>query len=185
MNFATIILSSFYFFIPAYLTNMTPPLAKKVRAFDFLDKEVDFGKKFMGEPILGNHKTWRGVFLGIILGMMAAGIQAWLYQFPVIREISLIQYREINILAFGFLMSSGAIFGDLFFAFIKRRLKLKPGAKFLPFDQTNYVIGAALFLTPLFKINILVWATLFILTFFLHMAANRLAYWLGLQENPW
>lgn len=179
------LLSCFYFFLPAYFTNMTPPLIKKTGLFNFLDKPVDFNKKFLGQPFLGSHKTWRGVVLGILSGFLIALLQGWLYQFPAIKKISLICYSEINIFLFAFLISAGAVFGDLFFAFIKRRLKLRPGAKFLPFDQTNYVIGAFLFLTPFFKIDMLVWLVIFILTFFLHIIFNRLGYLLGLHQAKW
>ncbi|MCP6719567.1 MAG: CDP-archaeol synthase [Patescibacteria group bacterium] len=179
------ILSSFYFFIPAYFTNMTPPVARKTGVFKFLNKPVDFGKRFRGERILGSHKTWRGAILGIIVGIIIIYFQAWLYQFSSIREISFFNYQKINILFLGFLISGGAVFGDLLFAFIKRRWGLKPGAKFLPFDQTNYVIGAAIFLTPFFKIDSLAWLILLILSFFLHMIATRIGYYLNINRSKW
>lgn len=179
------ILSSFYFFLPAYFTNMTSPLIKKVGIFNFLDKRVDFGRKIFGQDFLGSHKSWRGVICGIIVGILVAFLQLYLYQFSFIRKISLIDYQKINILLFGFLISSGAVFGDLFFAFLKRRLKLQPGTKFLPFDQTNYVFGAFFFLQPFLKLSYSVWLTIFILTFFLHIIFNRLGYLLGLHRAKW
>jgi CDP-2,3-bis-(O-geranylgeranyl)-sn-glycerol synthase len=185
MIFLTFILSCLYLFLPAYFANMTPPLMRRANLFNFLDVEVDFGKRFLGEPIFGKHKCWRGVIFGVIFGMLVAGFQLWLYQFPAIQKISLVDYQKINIWIFGFLISAGAVFGDLLFAFIKRRLRLEPGARFLPFDQTNYVIGAALSLTLYLKINILVWITLFILTFLLHIIANRLGYHLKLHRAKW
>lgn len=185
MDFLIFLLSCLYFFLPAYFVNMTPPLIKRANLFNFLDREVDFGKKFFGQPIFGRHKTWRGVIIGILVGFSVALIQGYLYQFPVIQKISLLDYDQINIFLFGFLISVGAIFGDLFFAFIKRRLKLEPGARFIPFDQTNYVIGAAIFLTPIFKIEIMVWLTLFILTFLLHLIVNRLGYYLKIHSAKW
>ena len=179
------ILSCLYFFLPAYFTNMTPPLSKKAGVLKFLDKPIDFGKNFLGKPILGSHKTWRGAILGIIIGILVVKFQILVYRFPLIKEISFFNYYKINFLVFGFLISGGAVFGDLLFAFIKRRLRLKPGAPFLPFDQTNYVIGAYLFLTPFFKIDILIWIILFILTFFLHIIVNRLGYYLNLHGAKW
>ncbi len=179
------LLSCFYFFLPAYFVNMTPPLIRKVGLFNFLDKPVDFGRKFKGQPILGKNKSWRGVIFSSIIGILVAGLQLWLYRFSFIKEISFFDYSEINILAFGFLISAGAVFGDLLFAFIKRRLKMEPGQRFIPFDQTNYVIGAALFLTPFLKINTLIWITIFILTFFLHLIFNRVGYLLRLHKNKW
>jgi len=179
------LLSCFYFFLPAYFVNMTPPLIRKAGLFNFLDKPVDFGRKFKGQPILGKNKSWRGVIFSSIIGILVAGLQLWLYRFSFIKEISFFDYSEINILAFGFLISAGAVFGDLLFAFIKRRLKMEPGQRFIPFDQTNYVIGAALFLTPFLKINTLIWITIFILTFFLHLIFNRTGYLLRLHKNKW
>ena len=191
MNFLFFLLSCFYFFLPAYFTNMTPPLIRRAGLFNFLDKPVDFGRYppaalFKdGYTVLGKNKSWRGVIFGSIIGILVAGLQLWLYRFSFIKEISFFDYSEINILAFGFLISAGAVFGDLLFAFIKRRLKMEPGQRFIPLDQTNYVIGAALFLTPFFKINILIWITIFLLTFFLHLIINRIGYRLGLHKNKW
>ena len=185
MNILTYILSCLYFFLPAYFTNMTPPLARKANLFNFLDKEIDLGKKFLGQPILGSHKSWRGVILGIVVGFLTVLAQSFLYRFPVIQRISFLDYGQINIFLFGFLISSGAVFGDLLFAFIKRRLKMRPGARFIPFDQTNYVIGSAIFLTAILKIEIMVWITLFVLTFLLHIIANRIGYHLKLNRAKW
>lgn len=184
MNFQ-FILSCLYFFLPAYFTNMTPSLIKKVGLFNFLDKRVDFDGKFLGEPILGSHKSWRGVILGILVGVSVVWLQYWLYQFSFIKNISLINYSQINLLLFGFLISTGAIFGDLIFAFLKRRLRKKPGQRFLPFDQTNYVIGAFIFLQPFLKLDLTMWLTIFILTFFLHIIVNRLGFVLHLHKAKW
>ena len=135
--------------------------------------------------ILGSHKTWRGVIFAMLTGILTVALQSWLFQFSAIQKISFLNYQQINIFVFALLISGGAVFGDLFFAFIKRRLALKPGAKFLPFDQTNYVLGAALFLTPFLKIDIFIWLTIFILTFFLHIIFNRIGFLLGLHKAKW
>ena len=182
-----LILSSLYFFLPAYFVNMTPPLTKRFRIFDFLDKPVDFNKTFDNKRVLGAHKTWRGAVVGISIGILVSYVQTWLYQYPLIKQVSLIDYYNINILFFGFLMSFGAVLGDLFFAFIKRRLDLKPGTKFIPFDQINYVIGVYVVfsLTGVFKIDNLVWIIILISTFFLHMIVNRIGYQLGLHKAKW
>ena len=180
-----LILSSFYFFLPAYLNNATPPLAKKAGILKLLDKPIDFNKKFMGEPVLGLHKTWRGVFSGFTVGMLTLFLQVWLYRFSAIQKITLLDYQEINVLFFGFLLCGGAIFGDLLFAFVKRRLRLKSGARFLPFDQINYVVGAAIFLTPFYKVDSVVWFALLVFSFFLHIIINRIGYHLNLHKAKW
>lgn len=179
------ILSCLYFFLPAYFTNMTPPLSHRAGILKFLAKPIDGNKKFLGEPFLGSHKTWRGAILGIFVGFLFVLLQSRLYQKTFFKEISIINYNQINIFLFSFLLSGGAVFGDLLFAFVKRRLRLQPGTRFMPFDQINYAIGAYLFLSPFFKISPLVWLTILISTFFLHIIFNRLGYLLGLHKAEW
>lgn len=180
------ILSCVYFFLPAYFTNMVPSLSNQLGILKFLAKPVDFGKEFMGASLLGSHKTWRGIVLGPAVGILIVFCQAWLFsKSSFIREISFFDYQQINLPLFAFLISFGAICGDLFFAFIKRRLGLKPGARFLPFDQINYVIGAAVFLTPFFNLSINVWITLLILTPILHILATQFGFLLGLSRAKW
>lgn len=179
------IVSCLYFFLPAYFGNMAPPLAREAGIFKFLDKPIDGGKKFMGQPLFGSHKTWRGAIFYVIVGTAIVYIQYFLYRFPQARDISIINYSEINLLLFALLFSSGSVFGDILFAFVKRRLKFEPGRRFIPFDQTNYVIGSFLFLSPFFKIDFIIWALLFALTFFLHVIFNYTGYLIGLQPNKW
>jgi CDP-2,3-bis-(O-geranylgeranyl)-sn-glycerol synthase len=182
------ILSCFYFFLPAYFTNMIPSLSATLRVFSFLGRPIDGGREFKEKPLLGDHKTWRGPVLGAVVGMLALFLQRWFFNnSSLAKSLSIIDYQNINIWLFGLLMVSGAVFGDLFFAFIKRRLDLKPGAKFLPFDQINYVIGVAVFLTLFSEINIAieVWLTILILTFLLHLAATQLGFLLGLSRSKW
>jgi len=199
MSFGYFLLICFYFILPAYFTNMTPPLAKKAGILKFLDREVDFGKTYEGFSIFGAHKTWRGVILGILVGMVVVWLQVWLYQFSLIREISLFDYTNINFRVggwfvegrwvgsslFGFLISSGAVLGDLLFSFLKRRLKMKPGQRWLPFDQTDYIIGAFLIVNPFLRVSPLIWLTIFALTFFLHLLVTRIGYQLKICENKW
>lgn len=123
--------------------------------------------------------------MGIMVGIFTAYVQSRLYQIYFIKEITFFDYGKVNIFLFGFLISFGAVFGDLAFAFLKRRLKMRPGQFFAPFDQTNYVLGAFLFLSLLLKLNLSVWLAIFILTFFLHIIFNRLGFWLGLSRSKW
>ena len=179
------ILSCLYFFLPAYFANMIPPLLNTAGLFKILDKPVDFDRYFGdGKPFLGSHKTWRGVIFGLILGIFTVFLQRYLYQFSLFQKISLVNYYEIDILWLALLFPLGAIFGDLLFAFIKRRLNLQPGAVFMPFDQTNYVIGASLFLW-FFGLGTSVWIILFVATFFLHLIFNKVGYLLKLHPNKW
>jgi len=186
------ILSCLYFFLPAYIANMAPPLMRRTGLFKFLYKSIDAGRQFRGTPIFGDHKTWLGIISSLITGTMVVGLQFWLYQFPFFKEVSFLNYYQINILFFGVTISLGMIFGDLLFSFIKRRANLKPGTPFIPFDQINYVIGVCLVLSPFWlfdkdfsKIDLGVWLALLFLTLFLHVVINRIGYELGLHKAKW
>jgi CDP-2,3-bis-(O-geranylgeranyl)-sn-glycerol synthase len=164
---------------------MVASLSRKIKFLKPLEASIDFNKTINGYPIFGSHKTWRGLICGVITGMLIAIFQRWFYQFEWIQEISFFDYREINIFLFGFLIAFGAIFGDFLFAFFKRCQNIKPGKPWVPFDQINYVVGSFLTLTPFFKLPVLAWLTILILTFFLHILGNHLGYWFGWQKNRW
>lgn len=178
-------LSIFYFFIPAYIANCIPPLLGKIK---FLDYPLDNNKMLWGAPILGSHKTWRG----LIAELISCSLFTWIFfeinhyfQSGIYENLGFSAYYKFGGIAFGALLGAGIIFGDVFFAFIKRRLRLRPGFPFVPFDQTNYVIGAFLFVEPIAHFGFNFWAILFFLTFFIHIIFNRIGYNLGLHKAKW
>ncbi len=179
------IIKCLYFFLPAYCANMAAPLVMKIPAFDFLAKPVDGGKTVRGERIFGNHKSWRGVIFAMIAGIAVFGIQEWLYQLPFFKNLSILDYQQAGICLVGFLMPLATVVGDLGSAFAKRRLKLEPGAKFMPWDQTNYVIGNFIIVGPVLKLDLSVWLVLLVATFFLHIIFNRIGYFFGLHGAKW
>ena len=189
-QFFFLILQSLYFFVPAYFANMTPPMAKWLKVAIALDKPIDGNKKYGdGRPVLGSHKTWRGLVLGIFIGAMFYLLQVNLYMFPFFKNLSLFDYKSVDYALFAFLVPFGAIFGDALFSFFKRRLDMKPGQNWMIFDQTDYVIGVFAVLIPfqtLFKVvpsNI--WIMLFVVTFFLHLATNLLSFKLKIKDTWW
>lgn len=177
------ILSCLYFFVPAYFTNMVPPLLSRAKLLKFLNRRVDFGKKYNGIPILGSHKTWRGVIGGVLVGILIVFLQSYLFKFSFFKEISLINYHQISSLGFGFLISLGAVVGDLLFSFFKRRHNLKPGQPWIPWDQIDFVVGAFLVVTPVYSLSISVWVVILTLTFFLHVLVNHIGFWLNISQS--
>ena len=121
--------------------------------------------------------------------MLLALLQWWLYKFHWAEELSLLDYKSVNLWVFSLLFAGGAVAGDLAAAFAKRRLNLPPGAPFMPWDQTNYVVGSFVFLAAyLGKYltgDLLVWGAVFVTTFFLHLLFNRFGYDIGLHKAKW
>ena len=181
------IIASIYFFLPAYIANAIPPLLHKANVLNCLAKPMDGGKSIRNNRIFGSHKTWRGAVGILITGIIVTTLLFFINQKYNLGLYEMIgfDYQTWNPILFGTLLSLGVIIGDVLFAFIKRRVRLKPGAPFLPFDQTNYVIGCFIVLQPFIGLPLNIWLIIFILTFFIHATFNRIGYALGLHNAKW
>ncbi len=179
-NILLFLLKCFYLMLPAYFANMAPVIVKKVNLFVF---PIDFSKKINNKPIFGRNKTFRGLIFGVIFSIIVAYAQFLLYGVEFFKGISFIDYN--NWLLFGFLMGFGALTGDLIKSFFKRRLGLKPGARFVPFDQMDFVIGAFIFIIPVFKAALSILVVSLLLSFALDIMVNHLAFYLKIRNEKW
>ncbi|MBW3023287.1 CDP-archaeol synthase [Candidatus Woesearchaeota archaeon] len=166
-----LIIQSLYFILPAYFANAAPVLVKKI---NFLNVPVDFGKKLNKSPVFGPHKTWRGIVSATILGGIIFILQKVLYSFGFFQSVSLVNYNDFSYL-FGFLFGFGAIFGDLIKSYFKRRAGIKSGARWLPFDQIDFVIGALAFSSIVYVPSVWVWVILILITVPIHILARHVA----------
>lgn len=179
-EFTISILKCFYLMLPAYFANMAPIIVKKVNLFVF---PIDFSKTINKKPILGKNKTFRGLIFGVFFAIIIAYIQFWLYPIEFFKNISFIDYQ--NWLLFGFLMGSGALIGDMIKSYFKRRLSIEPGARFVPFDQTDFVFGALIFIAPIFNLTLKIFITSLLLSFLLHILVNHIAFYLRIRNEKW
>jgi CDP-2,3-bis-(O-geranylgeranyl)-sn-glycerol synthase len=166
---------AFYLFMPAYFANMAPVIFRKVR---FMDAPMDLGKKWNGKPIFGSHKTFRGLFFGILLAMIIAYVQ---FRFPL--GSPLLDYSLWP--AIGILMGFGAILGDSVESFFKRRVGIKPGKPWVPFDQIDFTLGALIMISFLEFPGWKVAAASIVLSFILHVTVNHIGAFLKIRKNPW
>ena len=119
-----IMYDALYLIFPAYCANAAPVIFGG-------GSPIDAGKIFLdGRPILGSRKTIRGFF---------AGLAIWTF----------VGFIQNNVLL-GFMLSLGALIGDLTESFIKRRIGFPPGASLPVADQLDFVAGALLFLPTSF-----------------------------------
>ncbi|HKZ42688.1 MAG TPA: CDP-archaeol synthase, partial [Candidatus Hodarchaeales archaeon] len=148
---------------------------------------MDGGRNWRdGKRVFGDGKTWRGFIGGVIIGSLAGLVQ------------SLIEQNPSAILR-GFLLSFGALLGDLTGSFIKRRLDIERGQPALGMDQLGFLaMGVFLVLLTLpwslepmdFSLNFIIFdpiqirytlenflayiIILFPLTFLVHISSNLL-----------
>lgn len=167
-----------WFFLPAIFANMSPIIFRKI---SFLNYPLDFNLKFYGKPLLGKNKTIRGFFWGILMAILTIYLQKNLYPHP--NSFSLINYNQVNIYFLGFLLGFGALGGDTLKSFFKRRLNIKPGKAWIPFDQIDWIIGAILLTNFYVHFSLEEITISIILSALLHPLINFLSYNLGLQKN--
>ncbi len=122
-------------------------------------------KFFDGKRILGDGKTVEGFLMGVTVGSFVGFLLGDVF--------------------FGFLSGLGAMTGDALGSFVKRRLGLKRGEFFYPWDQIDFLIGAYLFLAPFYHINIYHALIILALTPVVHLLANVIAYALKIKKEPW
>ncbi len=170
----------FYLMLPAYFANMAPVMVKKINLLAF---PIDFNRTLNNKPIFGKNKTFRGLVFGIIFAIFIAYLQLSLYDINFFRALSFLDYKQW--LLFGFLMGFGALTGDMIKSFFKRRVGISPGEKFVPFDQTDFVVGALIFIMPVFDLTIAVFATSLLLSFVLHILVNHIAFYLKIRNEKW
>mgnify|MGYP001616112541 FL=1 len=170
------ILKIIYLLLPGYFANMSTAYSSRI---NFLNYPLDFKKKFFGERVFGNNKTFRGIFFGILTAIVMAFIQYLLN----ISSLNILDYN--NFLIIGLLLGAGALIGDLAKSFFKRRLKIKPGKPFIPFDQIDHVIGSLLLLSIIYPISLNLYFIASLITFPLHIIINYLAYKLKLKDTYW
>jgi CDP-2,3-bis-(O-geranylgeranyl)-sn-glycerol synthase len=164
----------FYFMLPAYFANMAPVIVKKI---NFLKYPLDFGKRINGKRVFGENKTFRGLFFGIVFGIIVAYFQ------NLIGVSSIVDYSNWHLL--GLLLGSGAIIGDSVESFFKRQLGIKPGTRFFPFDQIDFVIGAIVFSSLVVDFSVLKIIIILLISILGHIIVNHSAYYLRIRDEKW
>ena len=179
MDIILIILQSLWFIMPAYFANSSAVLFKG-------QKPIDRGKKLKDKNrILGDGKTWEGTFGGLLTGTFVGFLQYIIYKKYILlmSGFGFINYS----LWLGFVLSSGAMIGDIVESFIKRRLNIKRGRKVI-WDKLDFLIGALFMGYLFFDISFIsVWHIAFLMIFtpFIHKSFNIIAYLLKLKNVSW
>jgi CDP-2,3-bis-(O-geranylgeranyl)-sn-glycerol synthase len=167
------IAAALWFIFPAYCANAAPVIFGG-------GKPMDFGKKFFdGKAFLGSHKTFRGFLAGIIVGTLVGVAQTIIYENILFDYNSQFQYSIL----LGFMLSIGALTGDLIESFIKRRISRSPGSPLPVADQIDFILGAFLFSIPVLPPSLLSALIILLVTIPIHLLTNLGAALLNMKNK--
>ncbi|MHB8605298.1 MAG: CDP-2,3-bis-(O-geranylgeranyl)-sn-glycerol synthase [Thermoplasmatota archaeon] len=181
------VFQALWLFLPAYLANMAP-------VFVGGGKPVDGGRVWKdGRRMLGDGKTWRG----LLLGPLAAALVMLLFVAgrPLLVAIFRIEFEDLGPLLVAipvfYVLGFGALAGDATESFFKRRIGKERGARWLGFDQLDFVVGAfVLGFALAYPWMIARWTlarvlAIVILTPALHLIVNYIGWKIGKKDVPW
>ena len=157
------------FILPSYVANASPVLVRKVIK---VTHPIDLGKNFIdGKRVLGDGKTFEGFFIGVIAGCAVGSLLAML---------------SLHTLWGSFILSLGTLLGDIMGSFIKRRVGIKRGEMFPLLDQLLFLITSVTLYSLIVEPLPLTWVIfLLVITPWLHLLTNYLAFKIGLKDVPW
>lgn len=147
---------------------------------------IDLGRNFSdGRRIFGDGKTYRGLIIGILAGIITGIILIWLSSSFLQECLPEHTFLSVTLLA------TGALLGDLVKSFFKRRYGKERGTKWPIADQYDLVAGAFLLLLIgdpawLFgTVTLPIFLVILFITPILHRATNLVGYLLKVKEVPW
>jgi CDP-2,3-bis-(O-geranylgeranyl)-sn-glycerol synthase len=171
MGWLSSVFWAFWYILPAYFANASPVLVGGGRP-------IDGGRVWRdGRRLLGDGKTWRGFIGGVLIGTLVGAIQYF---------ITPDFYGSIETaVKLAFLLSFGALIGDLVGSFIKRRANLPRGYPAIGLDQLGFLISALAFAYPVKTLSSGQIIFLLVVSPFIHWGANYFAYRMGWKSVPW
>jgi CDP-2,3-bis-(O-geranylgeranyl)-sn-glycerol synthase len=148
------------------VANGAPVLARRLLG-DSLAPAVDSGRlAWDGRPWLGPSKTWRGILASLLATVPSAllvGLDA----------------------GTGALVAGGAMLGDLFSSFLKRRLGIPASGQALGLDQVPESLFPLLLAGPRLGLSHLALAAIVVAFVFLELALSRILYRLNIRRQPY
>ena len=167
--------------LPAYAANGLVPLVGLSERLH----PIDGGRSWKGKRVLGDGKSWEGLILGGVIGMIIGTVEMLAFPFlpweasPVMLDI--VPMSPL----LGLLIGLGAMVGDAVASFFKRRMGLKRGMSAPILDQDDFVVGALAFTSLAVFVEFGWVVLLLILTPVFHYFASYIGYKAKVKKTPW
>lgn len=187
MDILTAALMGLVLFLPALIPNSAAALFGG-------GTPVDFNRTWRGKRVLGDGKTWRGLFGGVGSGILI-GLLMLAIAYLAGSEDSFGYGPFPDSVGVVVCLALGSLVGDMAGAFIKRRLGMARGQKAPGLDQYDFVVGAlllTLLVYPSWVLSTYVEGeaiagliTLLIFVPLLHRSVNIIGFKMGKKKEPW
>ena len=168
-----VIIKALYLFLPVYFANMVPVLFKWL---PFLNKPIH-------ERWFGKNKTWRGLVVAVLFGIIIFSFQKLAYN-NGFTQWAVIDYLDFSV-GFVALLGFGVILGVLIESWLKRKAGIAPGKRWFPWDQLDFVFGGLLFMFFIYIPPAEIILTIIVFSPVLHIVVNRIAYYLRIRKVKW
>jgi CDP-2,3-bis-(O-geranylgeranyl)-sn-glycerol synthase len=169
-----LVIRAFLFILPAYIANSSAALFGGRTPLD-LGKNMKDNRR-----VFGDGKTFQGLFAALFFGTVAGYMIGTFVQGT---EFAIGNIEFYTLL--GFIMSLGAMVGDITASFIKRRRGIKRGHPVIGLDQLDFLIVAMIFGSVMYFPGWPEVILLLIVTPIIHLFLNYLGYKLRCKSVPW
>jgi hypothetical protein len=147
-----------------------------------LARPIDAGRRWRGHPLLGRNKTWRGfVVMPAAAAITIAAQQALATRSPHIAGLAPLKHAAPPAGVVGAICGAAYVLAELPNSFVKRRLGIAPGrstprARAVQYvvDQLDSVVGCAVAIRMLYRIETMDAAASALLGAACHVAVERL-----------
>jgi CDP-2,3-bis-(O-geranylgeranyl)-sn-glycerol synthase len=183
-------LAVLWLLLPAYVANALATIPRG------RGPPMDLGRvwKRDGRRVFGPSKTWSGFLFAGFFAIPVGLLEAWLIlmappDLQIVPQLAPSVLAAVPVVA---ILTFGAMTGDAFGSFLKRRLGRESGSRTIFLDQLPFVLVPialgvvfypSLFVSVFFRWEAVLW--LLVYTLGLHAAFNWIGYKAGLKKVPW
>jgi CDP-2,3-bis-(O-geranylgeranyl)-sn-glycerol synthase len=183
-------LAVLWLLLPAYIANAFATLPRG------RGPPMDLGRIWArdGRRVLGPSKTWSGFLFAGFAAMPFCLLEAWLILLapPNLKLVPTLAPSVLDAVPLAAILTFGAMSGDAFGSFLKRRLGRDSGTRTILLDQLPFVLVPiavgfaaypALFASVFGHWEAVLW--LLVYTLGLHVIFNWIGFRLGVKKVPW
>ncbi len=178
------IITALYFYLPGALANIGSNIGRFIPLFKDIVIPIDLNTTYKGKRLIGSHKLYGSFIFGILFGT-SMGILKYYFLDTLFDKYLLLSLKIQETILLYFVMSFGALTGDILKSIIKRRLGRPEHTPWIPFDEIDHSTISMLLVSLFFPIPVTVTITVIIGYFLMHLLSNLIGFKLGIKDVPY